>query len=512
MSDFFSKYKGRGGPAIEPGIIQMMGSIGDEYAKGIDSLGDSISGAILEKQRRDKAENALQFMLDLASGKGTTPDEKSFMSAKAKRKSEVEKAAQDVADTKSAYNEVLADNGEIGDLGESDKLNAKIADITKQLAAAKSKADQKTKAVRGHEKLLKRTEVQASGQDRDFEGKYGNLVTPNEVNRDLEKLRSQEDALRNKEIPKLEDELLTAQKFYQMELNSPGSSLGRNAPKTSTEYQNAIERLNLFDKLKEGNDLANYEKRRNLGVLAAQVDPDSLKTPMPSLAESIPMMFQGDPQKIASLLNYQRPPTPNERVETAKNRVVIAEERLRALSGRPPLNESDYVRKLTLSERLSTLFEGKTAKEFPEGFGEKVLSIIQKQEGPNIRVEDMGELGKWLVTNQGATRLDPLPTATEKRYARDREDRLELQAFENAEDLNKFISAKRKEIEDIKNKAFSMDSPEGITEVDKEAIDRLEKEIEEAKAMFKSKQKNISEKLGKPSNPFVVGEIDEMRI
>ena len=507
MSDFFSKYKGRGGPAIEPGIIQMMGSIGDEYAKGIDSLGDSISGTILEKQRRDKAENALQFMLDLASGKGTTPDEKSFMSAKAKRNSEVAKAEQDVLDRRSAYNEVLADNGEIGDLGESDKLNAKIADITKQLAEAKSKADQKTKAVKGHEKLLKRTEVQASGQDRDFGGGRGNLVNPNEVNRDLEKLRSQEDALRNKEIPKLEDELLTAQKFYQMELNSPGSSLGRNAPKTSTEYQNAIERLNLFDKLKEGNDLANYEKRRNLGVLAAQVDPDSIKTPIPSLAESIPMMFQGDPQKIASLLNYQRPPTPDERVKVAQSQVTVAQAKLDALLDRSPLNESDYVRKLTLSERLSTLFEGKTAKEFPEGFGEKVLSLIQKQEGPNFRVVDLGEDGKYFLTNNQAVRLGSTLTSAEKRFNTERQDKLDALAFENAEDLKKFISANRKKIEDIKNKEFNMDSPEGITEVDKEAIDRLEKEIEEAKARFRERQSSISKKLGQPSDPFVLDEI-----
>ena len=42
MADYFGKYKGRSGPAIDPGIIQMMGSIGDKYAEGIRSIGDSI--------------------------------------------------------------------------------------------------------------------------------------------------------------------------------------------------------------------------------------------------------------------------------------------------------------------------------------------------------------------------------------------------------------------------------------------------------------------------------------
>jgi hypothetical protein len=49
MANYFSKYKGRGGPAIAPGIVQMMGSIGDEYAKGIKGLSEG-----LEKYRQNK--------------------------------------------------------------------------------------------------------------------------------------------------------------------------------------------------------------------------------------------------------------------------------------------------------------------------------------------------------------------------------------------------------------------------------------------------------------------------
>ena len=49
MANYFSKYQGRGGPAIAPGIVQMMGSIGDEYAKGIKGLSEG-----LEKYRQNK--------------------------------------------------------------------------------------------------------------------------------------------------------------------------------------------------------------------------------------------------------------------------------------------------------------------------------------------------------------------------------------------------------------------------------------------------------------------------
>jgi len=53
MANYFSKYQGRGGPAINPGIVQMMGSIGDEYAKGISKLGEGIAEGI-EKHRQNK--------------------------------------------------------------------------------------------------------------------------------------------------------------------------------------------------------------------------------------------------------------------------------------------------------------------------------------------------------------------------------------------------------------------------------------------------------------------------
>ena len=53
MANYFSKYQGRGGPAIAPGIVQMMGSIGDEYAKGIEGLTAGIEKYRQNKETRD---------------------------------------------------------------------------------------------------------------------------------------------------------------------------------------------------------------------------------------------------------------------------------------------------------------------------------------------------------------------------------------------------------------------------------------------------------------------------
>lgn len=66
MANYFGKYKGRGGPAIAPGIVQMMGSIGDEYAKGITALGEGVAEYQKNKAEKGRAEadfeNALSRM------------------------------------------------------------------------------------------------------------------------------------------------------------------------------------------------------------------------------------------------------------------------------------------------------------------------------------------------------------------------------------------------------------------------------------------------------------------
>ena len=100
MAEYFSKYTGRKGPAIAPGIISMMGSIGEEYGKGIEKLGEGIANYQKNKAEKNKAEadfeNALtrmsglygeesiiysvddKIMSKLESGKGTKED---FLSA-----------------------------------------------------------------------------------------------------------------------------------------------------------------------------------------------------------------------------------------------------------------------------------------------------------------------------------------------------------------------------------------------------------------------------------------------
>ena len=102
MSDYFSKYQGRGGPAIAPGIVQMMGSIGDEYAKGIAGLAEGI-----EKYRKNKKELGLAQATfeDLTA---RTDPEVVMYSVDSKRMQKIQDGKGTVEDFLSATNSINA--------------------------------------------------------------------------------------------------------------------------------------------------------------------------------------------------------------------------------------------------------------------------------------------------------------------------------------------------------------------------------------------------------------------
>ena len=77
-SPYFSKYRGRGGPALAPGIVQMMGSIGDEYAKGITSFADSVVRGVKEKKQREQLEEETKLWKNLIAGPKNVDDTEKY--------------------------------------------------------------------------------------------------------------------------------------------------------------------------------------------------------------------------------------------------------------------------------------------------------------------------------------------------------------------------------------------------------------------------------------------------
>ena len=125
MADYFSKYRGRGGQAIEPGIIQMMGSIGDEYAKGIESFGESIASAIDEKKEKERQKNALDFILKLDEVEGT-PDIPAMLEAEDELLQKQNAAKTDVEVKEKALLSAQAQTGEPGDRSKANEIRDRI--------------------------------------------------------------------------------------------------------------------------------------------------------------------------------------------------------------------------------------------------------------------------------------------------------------------------------------------------------------------------------------------------
>jgi hypothetical protein len=511
MSDYFSKYKGRGGPAIEPGIIQMMGSIGDEYAKGITSFADSIASGIVEKDRREKSEKALEFMLNLASGKGSAVDEVKYTAAKEERNNLIAEAENQVAENQAKYNDFLAETGETGVFGKADEIRNEIDELQTKIGFAQRKADQKTKAVKRHEKLFEESKQK---ETKDFirsksmfstrkESGSTNLTSSKKIAADLKTLQDQESNLRDKEIPLLQEKFFMARKFWEMESKNPGSSTGRKADPSSPEFQNALQRLTYFGKIKEGNELLNRERKMELGRLAADVNQEDINIPMPTLRESLPNLVK-DPMEMQSLLNYATTPPQNPKVQQAKQEWDFSVDRLNQIKALPEVIESNYRRKLTMSERIGALFEGEEAKNYPDGFGEKILMFLQKSQGPAYKILDLGPNEKHILTPQGLTKLGGPPSLSERKFLRETKKENITEAISSTEKYNNYVSGKKAEIEKIKSKAYNMDTPEGITEIDKETIARLENEIKVAGQLYRELRSNMSELTGDVSKPEVI--------
>ena len=167
MANYFSKYQGRGGPAINPGIVQMMGSIGDEYAKGIEGLAEGI-----EKYRKNKSElNRAQADFENLSER--TDPEIVMYSVDSKRMQKIQDGKGTAEDFLSATNSINAKIEDIEKLKEQDAKaqerkalqayreatlgqgEAKI-DIQRKLAAATT-AEAATKLAERDERIIQDT-------------------------------------------------------------------------------------------------------------------------------------------------------------------------------------------------------------------------------------------------------------------------------------------------------------------------------------------------------------------
>jgi hypothetical protein len=512
---FFSQYRGRGGPAIEPGIIQMMGSIGEEYAKGIRSFGEDIGDAISERDERIRQENATEFFLNWGKTEGTE-DSITYGMAKNERDQRVTAATTRSRSALEAHTSALAQTGERGDSGKANELRNKIDNLQTEIGDIRVTVFQKDKAIDVQNKKL-------TDPDRIRVENYipqGRLPTPEEkkwldvwdtgtatsssIKKTIKEMVTKRDKLADK-LPSLLEDFNVTKRFWQMESANPGSSKGMNAAENSEEYKVAIERLNVFRDMSQRTEVRNELLKEEAGDISI-----ADKIPVPFLKDVLPEMFSDKPEVLARLLNYERPTPKSMLVEDAKREVVAAEIALEKVSSESPLRRGDFQRPLTDIEKVKRLYDEK--KKYPKDFGEKVISFLQKTKGPQYKVINIGG-AEYLLTNQGATRLgaDDLKVTEREKMNISQKAVIRKETKENRESYDADVKRIRTEISEINQKTHAL-SGEGINAEDIRRKKELEKELISVEEEFKASQSQLLRDIGGDiSDPYTDEEILQIR-
>jgi hypothetical protein len=564
MADYFSKYKGRGGPAIDPGIIQMMGSIGGSYARGIEKFGDEVGDAIAERAERKRQENATKFLLDWGKPNGVE-DGVALKKAQGERDQGVVSARTEQEAKSQALRDALAQTGERGDTGVADEIRYKIDTYQTEIGKIQGNLFRKDKAIELQKKRLadpdlKRREAAALSGRADTEhpdyspffiwdmskvpeaGMTG--VGINKIIQDMAKEREKV----AKKLPPLQEKVILANKFWKMESRNPGSSKGMDAPAGSEEHQTAIQRLDVFRELKDRTEATNKlrqsgwrygedgesfkqhrarvgrtphlaESRRDLADVDSLThypstgefyDQADAPEPIPSLVDALPQMLGDKPEVLARLLNYERPMQKSALVENAKNELNTANSILEDVLSKPKLRVGDFQRLETDTEKLSRLYDDK--KKYPKDFGEKVLSYLQKTQGPQYKVVDING-AQYLLTNQGATLLgkDNAKVSPREKLQIDQAAARRRESKENRADYDTDLKRIKEAISEINQKEYDM-AGEGLNAEDIRRRKELREELESIKEEFKSAQGELFRDIGGDiSDPYTDAEILQIR-
>ena len=502
MADYFSKYRGRGGPAIDPGIIQMMGSIGGSYARGIEKFGDEVGSAIAERAERKRQENATEFFLNLSKTTGVA-DTVAFGEAQDERDQEIASARTGRESKAQGLRDAIAQTGEQGDSGIADEIRDKIDKFQTEIAKIQQNVFLKDKAIDKQEVILGKLPYSDMG-NADMVGgsaytpeQSKNVIRRREINSTIREITKERDRIA-KPLPKLQEDVIIANKFWQMESANPGSAKGMNAPKGSDEHQTALERLTFFSGLKDRAETQTKLKREELGPLAAQIDPFIV----PTLADALPQMLGDKPEILSRLLNYERPPQKSALVANARNELTRADAVLEDVLGRPKLRVGDFQRPETDIEKVRRLYVDK--KKYPKDFGEKVISFLQKTRGPQLRIENLGKYGTWMITNQGAQRvdIDTSEVSPREKHEDARKDIVRKETQANLTIYSDTVKDIETKINTINQKEFDM-AEEGLNAEDIRYRKELQEDLIEAKERLKTAQSELRrDEGGDITNPY----------
>jgi len=429
MANYFSKYQGRGGPAIAPGIVQMMGSIGDEYAKGITALGEGIGKGLEERAKRKQAEADLDAIKKFYDNSETIIDDERF-----ERDKKIEAKGLDIKkqERDSAHTAFKTDQADFEDFnvlsGHEDILKDKVflQDALDELVSDNEKEEG---ILRVREDQLEATEgskifgVQLPKFDSRYPFGVATPFTPNKPPVGLLKaadyaLIERPDQLkiikekrktvtRNREnISALQEQITKLATLSRMEMENPGSTKGR-----ASYTWNPDEKLVIHETEQSklvGDRLLFYQGlEEEQGILKTKQSPlmnrDGTFNTVPmgqhqggalmgrsgvipsrkKLAESISEKVT-DSTQINRLLNYGKQPLKRQTAESLERYATAQRVYDEALENR--ISAKDYNRRLTQEEKMTRLVNNVNAGVNSPSIVDKIMEMGKAIEKPTFHV------------------------------------------------------------------------------------------------------------------------------
>jgi hypothetical protein len=429
MAEYFSKYKGRSGPAIDPGIIQMMGSIGDEYAEGIRSIGSGIGDALKARAEQKKTEEANKLWKELLSGGKHIEDPEAYGEAVLKKTEDQELAIEEdriaeaevdsIADETSAMRDRLNTKTHLGPEGyiQAGHPLSQVRKITKEHTKFYKKLKSKDDALERYsgKKSSAQSEVEAIHsklQEEGVENRQTGYVTPREPTdkeaRDLKQantdIRVATAGIKENKGPNydtLSQYVTKLDSLRSLENEMPGSTIGFNEIKRNSDNEWMFKESEAGRIVDERARV--YAKQKDDGVFKGGKIAEQLLGFNPRYT---PEALQGVGVKQEDLERFMTLPQDrlSDRETAAKDRYRGTQKRLEELQETPMLDPSDFMRKQTREELVSEVMNKVDTGLLKSNVLPNLAAFLDKTKAPEAKLVNMGGRS-FVISDPGTTAI-----------------------------------------------------------------------------------------------------------
>ena len=446
MADYFSKYKGRGGPAIDPGIIQMMGSIGDKYAVGIRSFGESISKGMVARAEQEKTEEANKLWTEVLGGGKYVKNDEAYGEAVLKQTEDHELIIEEariaeaevdkVADETSAMADRLDTRSYVGPKGylQAGHPLSQVREITKEHTKFYTKLKSKDDALKRHvrKKSSAQSQIEAINSyllEGGIENRQTGSVTPREPTdkeaRDLKQanvdIQVANAGIKENKGPSydtLSRYVTKLDGLRSLENEFPGSTVGFNRIERNAandwEFKESEAGRIVDERVRV------YTRQRDDGVFKSGQVAEQFLGFNPRYT---PEALQGIGVKQEDLERFLTLPQDrlSARETAAKDRYRETQKTLEEFNERPMLRPQDFMRKQTREELVSEVIGKVDTGLLRPNVLPALATFLDKTKAPEAKLVNMGGRD-FVISDPGTTAIqavaDPHTFANQLSVAR----------------------------------------------------------------------------------------------